>query len=73
MGRFDAVQKIFEIILTETADNHKKTSIYYLLGRIKEVQEKYVEVITFYEKSLAAIKQKFLPPNNLYMSTSAVI
>jgi hypothetical protein len=72
MCQFDAVQKIFEIILTETADNHKKTSIYYLLGRIKEVQEKYVEVITFYEKSLA-IKQKILPPNRLYMSTSAVI
>ncbi len=72
MGRFDAVQQIFEIILTETADNHKKASIYYQLGRIKEVQEKYVEVITFYEKSLA-IKQEILPPNHLYMSTSAVI
>ncbi|UJR34659.1 hypothetical protein I4U23_027436 [Adineta vaga] len=76
MNYLDKAEQFYQFLLDQTKDVTKKAAIYDQLGLIKNIEEKYSEAITFYEKSIA-IYQKTPPTNqldlaNLYFSIGII-
>jgi tetratricopeptide (TPR) repeat protein len=69
VAQFDKAQQVFEMILDQTTDEKQKGQIYYYLGWNKMDQGKYIEAITYYEKSLK-IREKTLPANHPNLANS---
>ena len=69
MNRFNKAQRIYEILLEQTKENHEKAPLYGELGNIKFQQGEYKDAIGFYEKALA-IKQQILSTNHPSLTIS---
>ena len=52
LGQFNEADKLYEALIDQTSHDREKTHFYHQLGWSKKQQKKYVEAITFYEKSL---------------------
>jgi tetratricopeptide (TPR) repeat protein len=69
LGQSTQAEQIFETLLDQTTDHHKKASIYNQIGKAKYAQGKYQEAIRLYGYSLE-IYRKILPPFHPDLATS---
>lgn len=69
LARFDKAQQVCEVIRAQSTDDHDKSSVYHMLGIIKDNQGEYVEAMKFHKKTME-INQKILSSTHADVANS---